>query len=621
MAYDEVAINFYAIIPLLSLFITTYIYIYIFAQQIKDKVNTAFLLYATAIELWMLTSFPTFLPMSDRLLILFWRINGFFWIPVGVLFLNFVYVLLNRKKDYLFYSFVGLILITIVIHTFTKLISMYNIKKYKWGPAEDVGPLFIFVTIFIVILPIIIALYFLLSSRKMLNKRYRSIILLITTGTILSLIVGIISEIVLPLFISKSEYMPLAPQSALIQLIFVFVAIKKFNFLTVNITKATRKMFTHSPEGIVLTDNKNRVVEINNKARQLLNIGAKPIEKIRIIDYIPIYKGNKEIKNKRISIIKKNVKHYLLYSQSPLRNKGIYVGNLILLIDITEKYLKELEFEKIQQQIIVQEKMASLGGLTAGIAHEVKNPLNFVNNFARLSIELYKDISNYIVKKKRCLKKDVRKDIEDILSLLKINMNKIIEYGQKADNIVQSMLLHSRGSANEKRFIDINYLVEQYLDLAYHGIRLKKPSYIVSIEKRLDKTMEKIKVVPQDIGRVLLNIFSNAFYFTDRKKIQMKFDKKEYIPVVRIETQRLKDKIEIIIQDNGPGISENLYDKIFEPFFTTKPVGEGAGLGLSIAKDIIEREHNGSIEVESIEGEFSRFSIILPVNKDTNGTF
>ncbi len=260
-----------------------------------------------------------------------------------------------------------------------------------------------------------------------------------------------------------------------------------------------------------------------------------------------------------------------------------------------------LELKTTQAQLIQSEKMASLGELTAGIAHEIQNPLNFVNNFSELSSELMDEM-------KEELSKGNYEDADTIADNIKQNLEKIYHHGNRADAIVKGMLQHSRQTEGIKELTDINALCDEYLRLSYHGLRAKDKNFNADFKTDFDESIGKINIVPQDIGRVLLNLFNNAFYAV---KAEQKTADKNYKPLVSIQTKKLNNKVEIVVKDNGNGIPQTIIDKIFQPFFTTKPTGEGTGLGLSLAYDIITKEHNGTIKVESTEGEGSTFIIIL----------
>lgn len=261
------------------------------------------------------------------------------------------------------------------------------------------------------------------------------------------------------------------------------------------------------------------------------------------------------------------------------------------------------ELKATQSQLIQSEKMASLGELTAGIAHEIQNPLNFVNNFSEVNSELIAELKEEIAKGNI-------EEVKNIANGIDENEKKIIFHGKRADAIVKSMLQHSRSSSNKKEPTDINALADEYLRLAYHGLRAKDKSFNASMRTDLDESVGKINVVPQDIGRAILNLITNAFYVVTERKASATPD---YEPTVTVSTIRNPESIEIIVSDNGNGIPKSIKDKIFQPFFTTKPSGKGTGLGLSLSYDIVTKGHEGQIKVESREGEGTSFIIILPV--------
>jgi signal transduction histidine kinase len=274
-----------------------------------------------------------------------------------------------------------------------------------------------------------------------------------------------------------------------------------------------------------------------------------------------------------------------------------------------EKTLMELK--SAQAQLIQSEKMASLGELTAGIAHEIQNPLNFVNNFAEINNDLIADI------KDAAEQKDER-EIMRILDQLKENQDKIKLHGKRADSIVKSMLQHSRAGSDKKELTDINKMVEEYVRLSFHGMRARDKNFNTELDIRLDPSAGRIPVLPQDFGRVLLNLLNNAFYAVNEKK---KIAGDTYKPVVVISTQLSgpwnghANSLRVVIADNGKGIPAANAEKIFQPFFTTKPTGEGTGLGLSLSYDIITNGHGGELSVESVEGEGAEFMILLPLEQ------
>jgi signal transduction histidine kinase len=261
------------------------------------------------------------------------------------------------------------------------------------------------------------------------------------------------------------------------------------------------------------------------------------------------------------------------------------------------------DLKSTQTQLIHSEKMASLGELTAGIAHEIQNPLNFVNNFSEVSGELVEEINEEI-------NAGNLKEAEEITVDLKHNLEKINHHGQRASGIVKGMLEHSRTGTGKKEPTDINKLADEYLRLSYHGLRAKDKSFNADFKSDFDETLPEVTVVVQDLGRVILNLINNAFYAVSEKAKAADNDK--YKPIVKVSTKKLSTAVEIIVQDNGQGIPQEIVDKIFQPFFTTKPTGSGTGLGLSLSYDLV-KAHGGEMQVESIVGDGSKFIIKLPI--------
>ena len=261
------------------------------------------------------------------------------------------------------------------------------------------------------------------------------------------------------------------------------------------------------------------------------------------------------------------------------------------------------DLKATQAQMIHSEKMASLGELTAGIAHEIQNPLNFVNNFSDLNSELIDEM-------KEALKSGDQETAMSIANDIRQNDEKINYHGKRADAIVKGMLQHSRNSSGTKEPTDINALADEYLRLAYHGLRAKDKTFNATMKTDFDETIGKINIIPQDLGRVILNLITNAFYVVAEKKNQHIAG---YEPTVSISTKKTNDKIIIAVKDNGSGIPQIILDKIFQPFFTTKPTGKGTGLGLSMSYDIVTKVHGGQLTVDTKEGEGSEFKVILPI--------
>ncbi len=265
------------------------------------------------------------------------------------------------------------------------------------------------------------------------------------------------------------------------------------------------------------------------------------------------------------------------------------------------------QLKAAQANLVQAEKMASLGQLTAGIAHEIKNPLNFVNNFAELSRELLGELKEAVDSAPGGTRAE---DLDELMATLDGNLAKIAEHGRRADGIVKSMLLHSRGGSGERRQSDLNVLIEEALNLAFHGARAQDQSFNVTLERDLDPSIGQLEAVPQDLTRVFLNLFGNAFYAVNKRRREG--GDPAFAPLLTLTTRNRGDEIEVRVRDNGAGIPPEIRDKLFQPFFTTKPTGEGTGLGLSISYDIVVQEHGGSIAVDSQPGEFTEFTLRLP---------
>jgi signal transduction histidine kinase len=273
----------------------------------------------------------------------------------------------------------------------------------------------------------------------------------------------------------------------------------------------------------------------------------------------------------------------------------------------TELSLSLDELRTAQDRLVQTEKLASLGQLTAGIAHEIKNPLNFVNNFSALSSELIDELNDLL--KTAALDNKTRVEIDELTQMLKGNLEKVVQHGKRADSIVKNMLLHSREGSGEHRPADINAIVEESLNLAYHGARAEKSGFNIALHRDLDPEAGMVDLYPQEITRVLLNLISNGFYAATKRKAEAGDG---FEPTLSATTKNRGNRVEIRIRDNGTGIPPEVKEKMFNPFFTTKPVGEGTGLGLSMSHDIVVKQHGGTIAVETEPGEFTEFRIVLP---------
>ena len=275
----------------------------------------------------------------------------------------------------------------------------------------------------------------------------------------------------------------------------------------------------------------------------------------------------------------------------------------------TRELAKSLEELRTTQDRLVQtQKLALLGQLTAGIAHEIKNPLNFVNNFSGISAELIDELQDTL--KNMPLDDKARADIDELTGTLKSNFDKVVHHGRRADSIVKNMLQHSREGSGEHRVVAINGLVEESLNLAWHGARAETQGFEIKLKQSFDPSAGEADIFPQDIRRALLNMISNGFYAATRRRAEINGG--DYEPTLTASTKNLGDRVEISIRDNGTGMPPDVKEKMFNPFFTTKPTGEGTGLGLSISHDIIVKQHGGSIEVDTQPGEFTEIRVILP---------
>ena len=274
--------------------------------------------------------------------------------------------------------------------------------------------------------------------------------------------------------------------------------------------------------------------------------------------------------------------------------------------DAAETALRDLQ--TAQDRLVQTEKLASLGQLTAGIAHEIKNPLNFVNNFSALSAELTDELNDVL--KPVALDGKVRGEVDELTGLLKDNLEKVVQHGKRADSIVKNMLLHSREGSREHRPADINSLLDESLNLAYHGARAEKGEFNITLQRDFDADAGTIELFPQEITRAFLNLIANGVYAATRRKTEDK--EPGFEPTLRATTKNLGTTVEIRIRDNGTGIPAEVQQKMFNPFFTTKPAGEGTGLGLSMTHDIIVKQHGGRIDVATEPGQFTEFIIVLP---------
>jgi PAS domain S-box-containing protein len=651
--------NIYTPFAFFAFLLSIYMGIYVIRLNYRTAANRVFLGLALEMAIWNF-AYMFIYPDLDKSNVFFWyKITALGWANFPAFVLHFFLLLAGKKRFFKKIQTWILIYLPGLIFTIKAFTGGFLARDFEPGPGnalfeiqntESVWYYFYVIYLWICILSGVLA--FADYSRKSKLKKIKSQnkIFLISVSVLFAAILT--TNILLP-----SLGIRIIPAVGNIILIFwmltIWYTIVKFKLMTITEKAAANKLISRMKELLFFVDREGKIIRINDFTNDSLNIHSGEIINSNFYELVHESEKVKEIldnieQTDSIPECMLNLRCAggrnlpVSLSFSGIKDKtGDLLGTLIVGHDITLtiQLKEELENRKIaemriqqqneeliqqkeelqatlenlrnaQNQLIQSEKMASLGELSAGVAHEIQNPLNFVNNFSEVSHEMLEEMTEELALGNY-------EQAQSIANELKSNLEKIDFHGKRADSIVRSMLQHSRAGSGLKEPVDINALAEKFLRLAYHGLRASDKSFNASFKTNFDEDLSsgtgRISVIPQDIGRVLVNLLTNAFYAVHEKKKSLK---SAYEPFVSLSTKRLGNKAEIRIRDNGNGIPQSVADKIFQPFFTTKPVGHGTGLGLSISYDIIVHKHHGQFTFETEEGSFTEFIIQLPYGEE-----
>jgi PAS domain S-box-containing protein len=643
--------NIYTPLSFFAFLLSVYMGIYVLRLQSHSASNRAFLGIAVTTAIWNFANMFLFADL-DKSDVLFWyKVTAFGWSILPAFVLHF-FLLLSQKETWFKKIWIWMgIYLPAVIFTIRAMFGGFLASDFYVGPGNVIhvvpnssSPWYYIYTGYLCVCIISGVLIFADYGRKSKSRKVKSQSRIFLIAVLVLFILILFTDLVLPIMNIK-----VIPSIGGIIMIFwmltIWYVIVKYKLMAFTIESAANKLISEMNELLFFVDTDGKIILVNNFTENSLKVNSKYLinrnfhELVEECEKVKLLLWEIE-QNNHVADVTLHMKHSdgnllpVSLSFSGIKDKvGDLLGTLVVGHDITlrirlqnelefrreaeqriqqqnetlvwqkEELLKTLEnLKNTQKQLIQSEKMASLGELTAGIAHEIQNPLNFVNNFSEVSNELIDEM-------KEELSRGNYREVVNIAENIQQNLAKINHHGKRADSIVKNMLQHSHTATGQKQLTNINNLCEEFFRLTYHGLRAKDKTFIATMKTDFDINLEKVNVVSEDIGRVVLNLINNAFYaVTERKKL----NQPDYEPTVWVSTKKVNGKIQIRVKDNGIGIPKKILDKIFQPFFTTKPTGEGTGLGLSLAYDIVTKGHGGEFQVETKEGEETTFIVQLP---------